>query len=292
MNTQDKQINSAVNSCRMALYNNNKAKSTNKTTRLINNLFKKYRKDDTENENEDENTKLDTLSIGLQLKEAVDSIFDPTTGMSEEEKKKFVQKLYRKLESGKKLSADEMQYLRKNDPVTYAKAAKVQVLRESLKKQLKSATSKEKAADIYTQAMSRISEDDPARKEIMAAYDDVYKEFRKSDEYKALPNTEKEAKELVQKIPSIDATWINSEREREHNYKDAVQSNDPERLVGIIKLIYGRKKARAEQGKKTTAVDGRYYDTAERLLYSELELAMHKNKDEILAMIRDCCNDE
>ena len=98
--------------------------------------------------------------------------------MSEEEKKKFVQKLYRKLESGKKLSADEMQYLRKNDPVTYAKAAKVQVLRESLKKQLKSATSKEKAADIYTQAMSRISEDDPARKEIMAAYDDVYKEFK------------------------------------------------------------------------------------------------------------------
>ena len=90
----------------MALYNNNKAQSTNKTTRLINNLFKKYRKDDTENENEDENTKLDTLSIGLQLKEAVDSIFDPTTGMSEEEKKKFVQKLYRKLESGKKLSAD------------------------------------------------------------------------------------------------------------------------------------------------------------------------------------------
>ena len=104
--------------------------------------------------------------------------------------------------------------------------------------------------------------------------------------------TEKEAKELVKKIPSIDATWINNEREREHNYKDAVQSNDPERLVGIIKLIYGRKKARAEQGKKTTAVDGRYYDTAERLLYSELELAMHKNKDEILAMIRDCCNSE
>ena len=104
MNTQDKQINSAVNSCRMALYNNNKSKGTSKTTRLINNLFKKYRKDYAENE--DKSAKIDTLSIGLQLKEAVDSIFDPTTGMSEEEKKKFVQKLYRKLESGKKLSAD------------------------------------------------------------------------------------------------------------------------------------------------------------------------------------------
>lgn len=39
--------------------------------------------------------------------------------------------------------------------------------------------------------------------------------------------TEKEAKELVKKIPSIDATWINNEREREHNYKDAVQAMIP-----------------------------------------------------------------
>lgn len=221
MNTQDKQINSAVNSCRMALYNNNKAKSTNKTTRLINNLFKKYRKDYAENE--DKSAKIDTLSIGLQLKEAVDAIFDPTTGMSEEEKKKFVQKLYRKLESGKKLSADEMQYLRKNDPVTYAKAAKVQVLRESLKKQLKSATSKEKAADIYTQAMSRISEDDPARKEIMAAYDDVYKEFRKSDEYKALPNTEKEAKEKA----------ANNKNKNAQGWEEK-EDNDTEMPIGNI----------------------------------------------------------
>lgn len=221
MNTQDKQINSAVNSCRMALYNNNKSKGTSRTTRLINNLFKKYRKDDAENE--DESAKIDTLSIGLQLKEAVDAIFDPTTGMSEEEKKKFVQKLYRKLESGKKLSADEMQYLRKNDPVTYAKAAKVQVLRESLKKQLKSATSKEKAADIYTQAMSRISEDDPARKEIMAAYDDVYKEFRKSDEYKALPNTEKEAKEKA----------ANNKNKNAQGWEEK-EDNDTEMPIGNI----------------------------------------------------------
>lgn len=226
MNTQDKQINSAVNSCRMALYNNNKSKGTSKTTRLINNLFKKYRKDYAENEAE--SAKIDTLSIGLQLKEAVDAIFDPTTGMSEEEKKKFVQKLYRKLESGKKLSADEMQYLRKNDPVTYAKAAKVQVLRESLKKQLKSATSKEKAADIYTQAMSRISEDDPARKEIMAAYDDVYKEFRKSDEYKALPNTEKEAKEK--------AANNNNKNKNAQGWEEK-EDDDTEMSVGEIDVV-------------------------------------------------------
>ena len=149
-----------------------------------------------------------------------------TPTLSEEEKKKFVQKLYRKLESGKKLSADEMQYLRKNDPVTYAKAAKVQVLRESLKKQLKSATSKEKAADIYTQAMSRISEDDPARKEIMAAYDDVYKEFRKSDEYKALPNTEKEAKEKA----------ANNKNKNAQGWEEK-EDDDTEMSVGEIDVV-------------------------------------------------------
>ena len=153
-------------------------------------------------------------------------IEDKSITVHEEEKKKFVQKLYRKLESGKKLSADEMQYLRKNDPVTYAKAAKVQVLRESLKKQLKSATSKEKAADIYTQAMSRISEDDPARKEIMAAYDDVYKEFRKSDEYKALPNTEKEAKEKA----------ANNKNKNAQGWEEK-EDDDTEMSVGEIDVV-------------------------------------------------------
>ena len=61
--------------------------------------------------------------------------------------------------------------------------------------------------------------------------------------------TESEAENLVKKIPTIDAIWINNERERERSYKEAVQSNDPERLVGIIKLLYGRKRERAEQGR-------------------------------------------
>lgn len=46
----------------------------------------------------------------------------------------------------------------------------------------------------------------------------------------------------------------------------------------IIKLIYQRKKTRQEQGKKTTTVDGRYFNLAENLLYSELELVLQKIK--------------
>lgn len=101
--------------------------------------------------------------------------------------------------------------------------------------------------------------------------------------------TEKEAENLIKKIPVINEMWINNEKERERIYKDAIHSNDPERLVGIIKLIYQRKKLRQEKGKKTTAVDSRYFELAESLLYSELELVMKRSRDEIYDLIKECC---
>lgn len=199
MNTQEKTYNNAVNSCRTAIYKSS-MNNQGKAMRTAGNIFRKYRtgSEDTNTQNEADtanSTALDTATIGLQLKEAVDSIFDPTTGMTEEQKKKFVEKLYRKLETGKKLTADEMQYLRMNDPVTYAKAARVQAMREAFKKQLENAKSKEEAADMYLTNMSRIGEDDPAKKELQAAYEDVYSEFRKMNAYKKLPDTRKEAME-------------------------------------------------------------------------------------------------
>ena len=183
-------IQSAVNSFKLSFFKNNKTQNNNKVTEK---LFAKYKlKSEDEQQKE---SQVDTSTIGLALKDAVDSIFDPTTGMSDEEKKKFIDKLYKKIKSGKKLSADEMQYLRMNDPVTYAKMAKVQIQRKALESRLKQAKSKEEALEIYTSAKSRISDDDPAREELNAAYDDAYGEFKKSEQYKKLPATEKEAKE-------------------------------------------------------------------------------------------------
>ena len=97
--------------------------------------------------------------------------------------------------------------------------------------------------------------------------------------------TEREAQELIQMIPAIDEPWINNERERERSYKKAIKSNEPKKLIGIIKLIYQRKKRRQEQGKKITIVDNQYFDKAEHLLYSELELALGKSREDIYKQI-------
>lgn len=51
----------------------------------------------------------------------------------------------------------------------------------------------------------------------------------------------KEAWNLIKRIPEISTAWINNEKMREQNYKEAVKANDPEALVAIIKMIYQRK---------------------------------------------------
>ena len=48
--------------------------------------------------------------------------------------------------------------------------------------------------------------------------------------------------------------------------------------MGIIKLICDRKEERVRQGRKVTAVDGRYFKLAENLLYGELEVALDKDR--------------
>lgn len=98
-----------------------------------------------------------------------------------------------------------------------------------------------------------------------------------------------QAKELIQQIPLIKESWIVSERERQNHYKQALQSNDPKQLIGIIKLIYQRKLNRKAHGKKMTTVDEQYFKAAERKLYSELEYALGKNKEDIEQMIKESC---
>ena len=65
---------------------------------------------------------------------------------------------------------------------------------------------------------------------------------------------------------------------------------NPDFVADSNKLYYkANLSERQEQGKKTTTVDGRYFNLAENLLYSELELVLQKNKDEIYQMIKAIC---
>ncbi len=115
-------------------------------------------------------------------------------GMSEEEKKKRLRKIEQKLKNGKKLTAEEMSFILRYYPEKYPAVKRIQVMRESLEEKLEHASSKEEVQDIFMLAVGLVSEKDPYREEVLSAYQDVIKEFKKSSSYQKLPQKTEEAK--------------------------------------------------------------------------------------------------
>lgn len=93
--------------------------------------------------------------------------------------------------------------------------------------------------------------------------------------------SKEEAMALIESIPDIEQLNIEDEKQRESGYKQAIHSCDCRELVRVIKTMYFRKKERLAKGMKSTVIDDRYLKEAENNLYSELALAMGKDKSEI-----------
>lgn len=94
--------------------------------------------------------------------------------------------------------------------------------------------------------------------------------------------TGQEAQDFIERIPSIEVAWIESDKIREQEYKTAIRSGSPDSLISIIKNIYIRNLERYEQGKKVTTVDDRYNKMAENILYSELAFALDQDRQKIV----------
>ena len=95
-----------------------------------------------------------------------------------------------------------------------------------------------------------------------------------------------EAWQLIKEIKSVDEALVENEKERERIYKEAINSRDPKRLISIMKTLYVRRQARIEAGKKTTAVDERYFKLAENQLHSELAFSLGVKKTEVNQIIQ------
>jgi len=80
-----------------------------------------------------------------------------------------------------------MRFLQAVDPQLYMQAARIQAMRDSLEQQLEHCKSKEEAAKVFSDTMSMVSDNDPMKEYIVAAYQDAYNEFQKSGKYQHLP---------------------------------------------------------------------------------------------------------
>ena len=133
--------------------------------------------------------------VNQVIKEALLKMSDPTPDMSDEERESYHQKILAKLESGQKLTSQELAFLRANDPAAYQKACRMEQKRQWLTEQMKKCKSKQEVSDVVNDAIAHVSEKDPDRDAIIATYREAYKEFRKTPGYCRLPDTRKEAGE-------------------------------------------------------------------------------------------------
>ena len=68
--------------------------------------------------------------VNQVIKEALLKMSDPTPDMSDEERESYHQKILAKLESGQKLTSQELAFLRANDPASYQKARRIDQKRQ------------------------------------------------------------------------------------------------------------------------------------------------------------------
>lgn len=152
--------------------------------------------------------------------EAIESLVDPTSNMTEEEKKQYDQKIMAKLRSGKHLTAEELNYLKIHNPVMYRTAMRVEMVKQRLKEQLSHCKSKEEANDIIFGAISGISDKDPDKEYLVAGIQETAKNFRKDSKYARLPDTiEQSKKKRTKKINHFD----DDEEESVGNYTPIIE---------------------------------------------------------------------
>ena len=113
---------------------------------------------------------------------------------AQKDREKYEARIRAKLESGKRLSAKEMRYLKQYNYTFYMHAVRIEIKRKSVEAQLKHARSKQEVQDIQCAAIATISKKDPVKKYMVAAVCETVKAFKETDGSKRLPETYAEAK--------------------------------------------------------------------------------------------------
>lgn len=97
------------------------------------------------------------VSTGGSVATTFDKLRDAAKAGNEKAKQAKLRRIKQKLLTGKKLSNEELGFLRVNDPKLYKKAKAVDDAREELKDELKRAKSKSEAREAMTRAMVKAS---------------------------------------------------------------------------------------------------------------------------------------
>lgn len=117
-----------------------------------------------------------------------------TEQKSDGEKENMRARIEAKLKAGKKLTAEEVRFLQETDPVMYLQYQRIRAMADAMAEQLKHAKTKQQANDVITSAIGGVSDKDPCREYVIAAMNEVAKEFKKNPAYSRLPDKDSDLK--------------------------------------------------------------------------------------------------
>ena len=96
-----------------------------------------------------------------------------------------------------------------------------------------------------------------------------------------------DARDLIKRIPSIEALTVENEKMRREVYKGAVSELYPEGFVSVIKTVYDRRRTLASARRHITEADSEYESFAKRALYCELSIVLGIPFDNVENYIHD-----
>lgn len=134
-------------------------------------------------------------SISKNLTDVVRKLQEENSPSGKQDDSKMMEKIQAKIKRGKKLTSKEETYLKQHNPELYQQYLRIRRMAETLEHRLENAQSKEEVNDIIFQSINSVSDKDPYKAAIVAAMDEVIKEYKKSDGYKNLPATNEEIEE-------------------------------------------------------------------------------------------------
>ena len=134
-------------------------------------------------------------SISKNLTDVVRKLQEESSPSEKQNDSKMMEKIQAKIKRGKKLTSKEETYLKEHNPELYQQYLRIRRMAEALENRLENAQSKEEVNDIIFQSINSVSDKDPYKAAIVAAMDEVIKEYKKSDGYKNLPSSDEEIEE-------------------------------------------------------------------------------------------------
>ena len=98
-----------------------------------------------------------------------------------------------------------------------------------------------------------------------------------------------EALDLIDSIPGLDAQAYHNQnlQQLENHYKQAIGSHDCRDLLLVTMSTYRKKKEREDAKLKFGAVDRRYMERAEALLFGELAVALDIAREQVEEFIQE-----